>query len=195
MTIPLQLTAVIVKYGYVATFLGTLVEGETVLALSGVAANRGYLEAPILVLIGAAAAMLTDNAFFQIGRHLGPRFFSRFPRLRLSIERAQGLLVRVPITAVLAMRFLYGTRIVGPALLGTGDIAWPKFLLLDALAAGLWSGCWVSVGYLLAEVIERSIQDVVGVGRWVVAVAVVVAVGIVVLKARGRKNARIASRE
>jgi membrane protein DedA with SNARE-associated domain len=49
-----ELAPLIAKYGYAATFVGTLLEGETFLVLSGLAAHRGYLSTSLLVAVGAA---------------------------------------------------------------------------------------------------------------------------------------------
>ena len=45
--------SLIQQYGYVATFAGTLIEGESLLILAGLAAHRGYLSLPLVVIVGA----------------------------------------------------------------------------------------------------------------------------------------------
>lgn len=162
----------IAKYGYAATFVGTLLEGETFLVLSGLAAHRGYLGMPQLIAVGAAGAFLTDNFFFAIGRALGPALLKRFPRLAPSAARAHALVERLPNTAVISVRFLYGMRSVGPAVIGSGTMKWSRFILLDALAAALWSACWVSAGYVLGEALEQVLREFTSVGAWLFAGAV-----------------------
>src|SRR5262252_9463198 len=161
MTAPAQLLALVLEYGYAAAFAGVLLEGETVLVLSGIAAHRGYLDVSVLFFVGSAAAMLTDNLFFLLGRTFGASLLARFPRLAPSVGRVQALLAQFPRTAVLVMRFLYGTRTVGPALLGAGSLAWRRFAALDALAAALWCACWLASGYLAGEVVERLLRNLV----------------------------------
>jgi len=190
MTVPAQLLAWIIEYGYVVAFAGVLLEGETVLILAGMAAHRGYLDVSILFLVGTAGAMSTDHCFFALGRLCGSPLLSRFPWLAPSIGRAQSLLARFPCTAVLAMRFLYGTRTVGPALLGTGALPWARFAALDSVAACLWCGCWLAVGYVLGELVEQSLQDAVGAGRWVMLAAAGLAAALALLFRRSRRRAR-----
>ena len=190
MTVPAQLLSWIISYGYAAAFVGVLLEGETVLVLCGIAVHRGYLEAPTLLMVGSAAAMLTDNLFFALGRRFGPPLLSRLPRLAPSVDRARALLAQFPRTAVFAMRFLYGTRTVGPALLGSGTLAWSRFAALDALAAGLWCACWLTTGYLVDEVVELSLQDTVGVGRWVLLGSAGIVAALAWLRYRGRRRTR-----
>jgi len=189
MTVPTQLLAWVIEYGYLAAFVGVLLEGETVLVLAGMAAHRGYLDVSILFLVGTAGAMLTDHFFFTLGRLFGSSLLARFPWLAPSIGRAQSLLARFACTAVLAMRFLYGTRTVGPALLGTGTLPWTRFTVLDAVAACLWCGCWLAAGYILGEVVEQSLQDAVGAGRWMVlGAAGIIAALAFILRRSGRRG-------
>jgi len=164
--VPIQFAAIVAQYGYAAAFVGTLWEGETVLILSGLAADRGYLELLPLFVLGAVAAILTDNFFFALGRRFGPLLLVRFPRFAPAAARVHTLIARFPRSAVFAMRFLYGTRTVGPAVIGSGDISWPRFAILQAIAASIWSVCWVSVGYAVGEVLEQFLNGSAGLGRW-----------------------------
>jgi membrane protein DedA with SNARE-associated domain len=161
-----EFAPLIAKYGYAATFVGTLLEGETFLILSGLAAHRGYLNPALLVGLGAAGAFLTDNLFFAMGRVFGPALLKRFPTLTPSIVRAHALVARLPNTAVISLRFLYGMRSVGPAVIGAGGMPWSRFVALDAFAACLWSTCWVSSGYVLGEAVEQLLPAFTPVGRW-----------------------------
>jgi len=190
MTVPAQLLSWVIGYGYAAAFVGVLLEGETVLVLSGIAAHRGYLYLPTLLMVGSAAAILTDNFFFALGRKFGSPLLARFPRLAPSVGRAQALLGQFPSSAVFAMRFLYGTRTVGPALLGSGTLAWSRFAALDAIAAGLWCACWLTTGYVVDEVVELSLQDTVGVGRWVLLGSAGIVAALAWLRYRGRRRTR-----
>jgi membrane protein DedA with SNARE-associated domain len=190
MTVPAQLLALVIEYGYAAAFAGVLLEGETVLVLSGIAAHHGYLDPSVLFLVGSAAAMLTDNFFFALGRTFGTSLLARFPRLAPSVSPVQALLAQFPRTAVLVMRFLYGTRTVGPALLGAGSLTWRRFAALDAVAAALWCTCWLTAGYLAGEVVEQLLHDLVGVGRWVLLGSASTVAALALLHHRTRRRTR-----
>jgi len=177
-----EFVPLVTKYGYVATFAGTLLEGETFLLLSGLAAHRGLLDLPTLFAVSAAGAFLSDNLFFALGRALGPALLMRFPRLARSAARADTLVERVPNTAVIGIRFLYGMRAVGPAVIGAGRMAWSRFAMLDALAASLWGLCWTGAGYVLGEAVEQLLGAFTQAGGWlVVATAVGTATAMLVL--------------
>jgi membrane protein DedA with SNARE-associated domain len=161
----IEFAPLVMKYGYAAVVGGALLEGESVLVLAGLAAHRGYLELPWLVLLGAAAGMLGDIIYFAIGRRFGPSLLKRFPRFAPSAARAQALIRRFPRAAVLAVRFLYGLRTVGPAVIGSGQMAWGRFLLLNAIGALVWSATWVGAGYLLGGAAARVFGDVARIER------------------------------
>ena len=156
----------VAKYGYAATFAGTLLEGETVLVLSGAAAYRGLLHLPVLCAIGAGSAFLTDNFFFALGRRCGPALLARWPRLAPTVARVHALVDRFPNTSVIGVRFLYGMRSVGPVIIGAGTMRWAKFLLLDAVAVVLWSACWTTAGYVLGAAALALLSAIGDAGRW-----------------------------
>ena len=87
------------SYGYAAVFVGSFLEGETVAALGGLAANRGYLALPWVIAIAAAGGFLSDQVFFGVGRLGGARVVARFPNLCPSVERATRLLHRYAVLA------------------------------------------------------------------------------------------------
>jgi len=161
----IEFAPLVVRYGYAAVVGGALLEGESVLVLAGLAAHRGYLELPWLVLLGAGAGMLGDIIYFAIGRRFGPLLLQRFPRFAPSAARAQALIRRFPRVAVIAVRFLYGLRTVGPAVIGSGEMAWGRFLLLNAIGAIAWSATWVCAGYLLGGAAARVFGNVAQIER------------------------------
>ncbi|HVO89001.1 MAG TPA: DedA family protein [Casimicrobiaceae bacterium] len=168
------------RFGYAATFAGTLLEGETFLLIAGVSAQRGYLSLPLLVAVATCGALLTDNVFFAVGRVVGPQLFDRFPRVARSTSRVQDLVTRHPRLAVMIMRFMYGTRSVGPAFIGAGPMRWIRFVLLDAIAAFAWSLSWLGAGYLLGETAQRLFADLASTTPWMVLAAVAMAIALLV---------------
>ena len=179
----------VAKYGYAATFAGTLLEGETVLVLSGAAAYRGLLDLPVLCAIGAAGAFLTDNFFFALGRWYGPALLARWPRLTPTVTRVHALVDRFPNTAVIGVRFLYGMRSVGPTIIGAGNMRWPKFLLLDAVAVVLWSTCWTTAGYMLGAAALALLGAIGDSGQWILVLVAAIAITVLLLRHR-RKAAK-----
>src|SRR5215510_7415240 len=113
-----HLAQFIPTHGYWLTFVGALLEGETMLVLAGLAANRGYLILPTLIALGAVGGFLGDQIIFALGRRYGQRMLERFPSLKRRAGQATRLVERYPELSIVAVRFIYGLRIIGPVTIG-----------------------------------------------------------------------------
>ena len=172
----IEFAPLIAKYGYAGAFAGAILEGETVLILSGLGAHRGYLSVPLLVGIGALGGAIGDLIYFALGRHYGDALLDRFPKFAPAAKKVHGLIDRYPNATVLGVRFLYGLRTVGPAVIGTSGMRWPRFVILNALGATVWSATWVAAGYVLGEAAERMLGNLARIEREFFIAAVLVAV-------------------
>ncbi|MGQ0653312.1 MAG: DedA family protein [Betaproteobacteria bacterium] len=136
------------QFGYIAVFVGTFLEGETVLALAGVAAAHGFLSFAGVVAIAVCGAFLGDQVCFFVGRRYGHRMLARFPGLAAKAPRVQALLRRWDAPAVIVLRFLYGLRIAGPIVIGTCGISPWRLALFNFIGALIWAPLVAGVGYL-----------------------------------------------
>jgi len=146
-----MLTQLLDHYGYLAVLVGTVLEGETILILGGFAAHQGYLQLPWVMLAAFAGSLLGDLGWFFLGRRYGQRALARFPRLRGGVERATGLLQRRETALLLSFRFIYGIRTVTPLAAGLSSIPASRFMLLNAVGAGVWSVAVAWAGYVLGH--------------------------------------------
>ena len=171
-----HLSQLIPTHGYWLAFVGALLEGETVLALAGFAANQGYLAVPALIIVGAAGGLLGDQILFAIGRRFGARVLGPFPRITRRAGRATRLIERYPRFSVIAVRFIYGLRIIGPIAIGMSRIGRVRFAVLNAFGAVIWSACWVGAGYAASGAVEASVGNLKHVEHAVLAIALAVAI-------------------
>jgi membrane protein DedA with SNARE-associated domain len=145
------------QLGYVAVFVGTFLEGESVLALAGVAAAYGYLSYPKVVAVAIVGAFLGDQCCFYIGRRYGPRVLERYPRLAAKAPRVQALLRRWDAPAVIVLRFLYGLRIAGPLVIGTCGISPWRLALFNFIGTLIWAPLIAGIGYFAGQALEAWI--------------------------------------
>jgi membrane protein DedA with SNARE-associated domain len=171
----LDLPALIDAYGYVAVLVGAFLEGETILALAGLAAYRGYLDFTVVVVIAMLAGFAGDQFYFFLGRRKGQQILNRFPGAAERAARFDALLARWHAPLIVAIRFMYGFRIVGPVLLGMGRVPAWKFLVYNFIGAALWAPLIAGLGYLFGNVLETVLEDLKNVELW--AFGAVIAVG------------------
>lgn len=156
---PFSPTQLLAQYGYLAVFAGSVIEGETILLLAGFAAHQGYLSFPLAVFWGFAAGLAADQAFFHLGRCRGPWLVRRFPSVGGHVRRVDGLVARYRSLVVLMLRFLYGLRVAGPAVIGMSEIGAWRFAALDALGALTWSLVMCGAGYLFGGALNAALDD------------------------------------
>jgi len=136
-------------YGYAAVVIGTFLEGETVLILGGVAAHRGYLALPWVVLAAFVGTLSGTQVIFHLGRRRGNAMLEKRPALRKRVERAHRLMRRNQTGLVLLYRFLIGMRSVLPALWGMGNLSGTRFFLLDLVSAAFWAIGVAALGWAI----------------------------------------------
>lgn len=143
------------EWGYVAVFLGSLIEGESVIFIAGFFAHEGYLSLPKIILVSFTGTLFADQILYFVGRHYGNPFIDRFPSFRPRAERAFRLLRRYDNIFILSFRFIYGIRIISPVVIGASGVGVKRFMILNLIAAIIWSvGSCVAAYYFAHIMIE-----------------------------------------
>lgn len=190
----IDIPALLDSYGYLAVLVGAFLEGETVLVLAGLAANRGYLDFYTVVVIATIAGFAGDQFFFFVGRRHGARILARFPSAEARALRFDALLARWHAPLIVAVRFMYGFRILGPILLGMGRVARWKFMVFNFIGAAIWAPTIAGAGYVFGSAIESVLAEVDGYEMWLFAAVIAVAVLIVVAHRLRKKGSDTFSR-
>ncbi|PIT47487.1 hypothetical protein BHC46_07155 [Snodgrassella alvi] len=138
-------------YGYLAIFIGSILEGETILTLAGFFVHKGYLLFVPSILCATAGGMIGDQVCFLLGRYYGTRLLQHFPKLDPLVEKTNRLLCKHSSIIIIGVRFMYGLRIAGPIAIGMSKVSFSRFLLLNALGALLWATIIISFGYLFGQ--------------------------------------------
>ena len=172
-----HLAELIDTYGYLAVFVGAFLEGETILALAGLAAHRGYLDLWVVIAVALFAGFIGDQFYFFLGRRNGHQILARFPRARDRAHRFDAMLARWHAPLIVGIRFMYGFRIVGPMLLGMGRVPAWKFMLFNFIGAALWAPLIAGIGYFFGTVIKATLGHVKRYELWLGATIVVIGVG------------------
>jgi len=156
----MSLEFIIEKYGYLAVFVGTFLEGETILVLAGFAAHRGYMALPWVVIAAFGGSFFGDQLFFYIGRRHSQAFLAKRPLWRTRIDNAHRLLERFQTPFIVGFRFIYGLRTVSPFVIGMSPVPTWKFVFLNAAGALAWAVVIGTGGYLFGSALEIVIGDI-----------------------------------
>lgn len=148
------------EYGYLALFVGTFLEGETILLIAGFLASSGKLNLELCILAAFAGSLSGDQFAFYIGRFKGKAFIEKRPGWKERVERVHKMLERFHEALILSFRFFYGVRNLTPFILGTTDISALKFFALNSIGAFVWAVCFGCAGYFFGTVVASVMKDV-----------------------------------
>jgi membrane protein DedA with SNARE-associated domain len=169
--------ALIDSYGYLAVLIGAFLEGETVLALAGLAAHRGYLDLFKVILIAGFAGFLGDQFYFFLGRYKGAKILRRFPHAQERAHKFDAMLSRWHAPLIIGIRFMYGFRILGPIMLGMGRVETWKFVFFNFIGAVIWAPLIAGIGYLFGSILESVLGDLKRVEIWAFVAMVMLGLG------------------
>lgn len=135
--------------------LGAPVPGESAVIAASAAAARGELDIRAVAAAAFVGAVLGDNVGYLIGRKLGRaplvRYGSRFGLTDAAFDRAEAITARWGPLMVVVARFVVVLRQLNGIVAGTTGMAWPRFLVANALGAALWVGVWTTLAYRLGR--------------------------------------------
>ena len=130
---------------------------------AGYAAQAGALGYEQALAACWAGTFAGDALRFWVGRRFGTRWLRGIPRLQRAVETAARLADRHHVWMILIHRYPRIIRNVAGFAYGASTLSWPRFLVLNFIAAGLWAGIAVSVGYGFGFVTEKTMTDALSV--------------------------------
>src|SRR5436190_6351890 len=146
------------RYGLPLVFLSVLCEqagvpipATPILVMSGALAATGRMSASLVVLTAVAASLLADSAWYAAGRRHGRRILRQLCRVSLSpescVRRTEGLFDRYGLYSIAVAKFVPGFSTVAPPLAGAVGVRFLPFAIASTVAALLWVGASLAVGW------------------------------------------------
>ena len=136
-----------------AAFAGLLVPGESLVLASGFFAHQGILELDAVIAAVALGAVAGDNIGYLLGARLGREWLlkkgSRFGLRKKRLAQVDAFFRRQGPRAVFIGRFIGFARALVPFVAGASGMSYRRFVVADALGAGLWTVAFVALGYVL----------------------------------------------
>ncbi len=156
----LDLEYLVKTYGYMALFIGTFLEGETILIIAGIAAHTGLLNLWGCIFWAFLGSMTGDQLYFFIGRYKSDWLLARKPAWRGRIDRVLRKLERHANWLLLTFRFMYGLRNIITLSVGISRIPVWRFAVLNAIGAAIWAITFGVGGFLFGEALVDVFEDV-----------------------------------
>src|SRR5438445_5059938 len=139
------------KFGYLAVFIGTFLEGETILVLAGFFAERGYLEWLFVVICAFGGAYTGHVFWFWLGRTQGVKLLDRFPKMKKHFGKGIRMFERYGAPAIFITQWLYGLRVTCAVIIGISRISTIKFLVYEAITCVVWAIVIAKAGFSLGR--------------------------------------------
>jgi len=146
------------SYGYLAIFIGTFLEGETIVILGGMLVAGGQMSLEGVIISAFAGSSLSDQLMFSLGKYKGSALLKRFPRIDRKRKRVSRLLAKYDAFLILGFRFIYGIRNVTPIILGLSRITHRRFLILNLIGTAIWAVLFTGGGYYFGHAVFKIVK-------------------------------------
>jgi membrane protein DedA with SNARE-associated domain/rhodanese-related sulfurtransferase len=151
----------VIRHGYAVLFFWILAEqgalpipSVPLLLVCGALAKDGHLSPAPILFLGVLACLISDSAWFQLGRSRGRRVLGFLCRLALEpdscVRETENGFVRYGVRFLLVSKFIPGMNALAAPLAGTARVDWVPFLFFDTVGAALFISAWGTVGYLFS---------------------------------------------
>lgn len=145
-------------YGYVAAYIGTLIEGEVALLSTVISAKLGYMNLYMALFAAFLGAYSRDLLTFMLGRKSGKSIIEKRPSFQKKLEKVTSMMDKYPIRVLSFYRLLYGFVTVIVLMAGVSNISFKKFALLSAFSNAFWVSLLGGLGYLSAEAMISHLE-------------------------------------
>ena len=154
-----MLEALFETCGYLASFVGTMIEGEIFLLTSVISAKLGYFNFFGGMVAAFLGAFLRDTILFLIVKKQGEKLLDKKPDLRVKLDNASGWYNKNPSLYLTVYRLMYGLSTVIIMLSGLKkDLSYSKFALHSAVGVGIWIMIYGGFGYFFADMMIEKLN-------------------------------------
>lgn len=161
------------------TFAGFVLPGDSLLFTAGLLASQGFLNLPLLLILGTFAAVLGDSVGYWFGRKVGPKLFTRedsFLFRKSHLKKAELFYTKYGKKAIVIGRFLAIIRMFAPILAGVGNMEYKVFLRYNVIGAFLWVVSLSALGYFLGSVIPNIDQYLLPIIGFIIVLSLIPAI-------------------
>ena len=196
-----SLLQALAEHAYLVVFVSALIDatgipfpGRLLLAGAGAWAAAGHANLGAFVALATLGAMLSDQMWFWAatrGSASLMRVYCRLTRRPAGcLDERMLTVVRYGALTVVLGRFFTIVRVAAWPVLAQNGLRWPRFVVLDAAGAAVWSALWLGLGWIVGDQWHDAVDSASG---WLLlagAVGVLAIAGALALRVwRGRVDA------
>ncbi len=149
------------QYGYIAIFILTFFEGESVLIAAGFLAFSGYLDVYLIIIVATVASYVGHGSFFLIAlkrREAFINFASKF--IKINLKKLESLMARYGVAAIFISQWIYGFRLMSAAVLGLSRMGKTKYFSYLLISCFLWATICTYAGYFFGTALKDMLGDI-----------------------------------
>lgn len=150
-----------VMFGWVLIEQGGLpVPSVPLMLAAGTMTAAHRLHVAFLLPVVLLACLISDSAWFWMGRRYGSRVLDVLCKFSLEaatcVNRTQGSIARRGAFTLLFAKFVPGLSTMAAPIAGQAGVKYPEFVAFDMLGSLLWAGAWLFAGRFFGDVAKRS---------------------------------------
>jgi len=172
-----ELARQLARNGLLLVFFNVLLEqagipipAMPVLVLCGAMAARGEMSVALVLLTAVLASLVADGVWFEMGRRRGRRILKTICRISLNpescVRQTERLFDRYGLYSIAVAKLIPGFSTVAPPLAGAMGVGPVRFAIVAVLAALLWAGGAVAIGWVFHDAIGEVVNWLEGLGFW-----------------------------
>ena len=150
-----ELTPLVSQYGLVIVFFGMMVEGTSMILISGVLCYLGILSFGATLSIAILGSVFSDQMWFFLGRYYGQSILTKFPTFESRSKEVFSSIRSNADFIAATSRFVVGGPLIFPLILGLKYYSRKKFTFFNTLGDTVWAFLGLSLGYFLGTAIEK----------------------------------------
>lgn len=187
-----QILAFFQKFGYPMMFLGSFVEGVSVMLMGGFFAARGYFSFPMVWLTMFLGDITGDIMWYHIGYYGGMPAVEKIEKifkvkLKKRVERMKKFLEERGGKVIMGIKFTAGLCLAMLITAGAARMKFKKFIKYDILGSIGWTTLMCTLGYFFGQSYELLDKYVKRMGFVVTGIVVVAFITVkIIQKAAGR---------
>jgi len=173
----------LLHHGYTLLFafvlaeqIGLPIPSTPMLLAAGALSGLGRMNLAYAWSLAILASLVGDSLWFILGRRRGFSILNLVCRISLEpdtcVQKTQVTYGRHGVNWLLFAKFVPGLSTIAPPMAGMFKVKPWKFLSMDTGGAVLWSGAYLTVGWLFRDQLEVAAFYLARLGSWLIVVVV-----------------------